>query len=110
MDFAVPDLGVLADLRPTDLGDVGGERGGVREVELVHGGVDGVVLDRSGDLVAGLLQAEGEPPGAGKQVNGQRATNIDRHGPNLIDATRYGPQDALRCRARYDARGRSLES
>lgn len=58
MNLTLADLGFVADLRTRNLCDVGTEGLSLWEVELVHCGMDRVVLDRRSDLVASLFEAE----------------------------------------------------
>ena len=66
-----PGAGHLRGVGADDLGE--------REVELVHGRVDRVVLDRRDHVEPGLFNTKGEPAGPGEEVDGDRATAGD-HG------------------------------
>ena len=82
----VPELGA------GHLRGVGADDLGEREVELVHGRVDRVVLDRRDHVEPGLFNTKGEPAGPGEEVDGdgRRPGTTDRSPAPRADSGRAG--------------------
>src|SRR2546427_13295730 len=79
VDRSAPDASSLPYVLARQLGHVLTDDRRIREIQLVGGGMNGVVFDCRRDIEARLLEAKRKAAGSGKEVDEDGPTVLEHH-------------------------------